>query len=101
MLTLFAHPKQGFKPLTVVFEAEIINYKGKEDKYSCLTEKWDFGDGSKSSHQANCKEKLEFKNKFIISHTYYGPGKYRAQFVLGDNKLRSDVAWINVLIAGI
>jgi hypothetical protein len=100
-IKLFVHPKQGFKPLTVVMEAELINYQNEENKFYCLLEEWDFGDGNKSYYQPDCKEGDKIKTKYIATHTYYNPGTYRIQLTLGKNVIRSQSARVNVYSSGI
>jgi PKD repeat protein len=100
ILTLTIHPKQGFIPLTAIIEAELINYQGKEDAYRCLVEEWDFGDGSKSQHQSNCKDTKTFQTKFITTHIYEAPGNYRIQLTLGNKIIKSQIQWINAIYNG-
>ncbi len=100
-IKLYAHPKQGFKPLTVILEAELMNYVGHEAKLNCIQEEWDFGDGNKSFYQPDCLKKNELKTKFITTHTYYTAGSYRIQLTLGKNIVRSQVIHINVFSSGI
>ena len=100
-LAMSAHPRQGFQPLTVVIQAELINYQGQEDKFFCAKEEWDFGDGSQSEHQPNCKEKAPLQTKFIATHTYDLPGTYKIHLKLGGKLLKSQAVWINVLSNGI
>lgn len=102
-IKLFAHPRQGFMPLTIFFEAQLINYEKNPEAFKCLVEKWDFGDGSKSEHQPNCSETLSIKTKFMTNHLYTRAGNFRVQFTLGekDNAILSNVLWVNILSSGI
>lgn len=100
-IKLFVHPRQGFVPLTVVMEGELINFKEEEKKFKCLVEEWDFGDGSKSYYQPDCSKEADVKTKFLVTHTYYSTGTYRVQLTLGKNVIRSQVARINVFSSGL
>ena len=100
VLKLTVHPRQGFIPLMTVLEAELVNYQSQEDKYSCLKEEWDFGDGNKSQHQPDCKSSDKFKTKFIITHEYQTPGTYKIYLTLGDKLLKSQAVWISVYYSG-
>lgn len=100
-IKLFAHPRQGFMPLTVVMEAELVNFNEQETKFKCLVEEWDFGDGNKSYYQPDCSKETNVKTKFLITHTYYYAGTYRVQLTLGKNVIRSQTARINVFSSGL
>jgi len=101
-IKLFAHPRQGFTPITIFFEAQLINYEGNSESYKCLIEKWDFGDGSKSEYQPNCDETAAIKTKYMTSHLYEAAGNFRVQFKLGNkgNELMSNPVWVNIISSG-
>lgn len=102
-IKLFAHPRQGFTPITIFFEAQLMNYEGNAEAYRCLIEKWDFGDGSKSEYQPNCDEAAEIKTKYMTSHLYTMAGNFRVQFTLSDkgNVLLSNPVCVNIISSGI
>jgi hypothetical protein len=76
-----ADPDNGPAPLTVNFTVTIYDDDVVKPKFT-----WNFGDGSRESHQQN------------VQHTYKKPGQYKATIRVTDanDRLGTDVLQIDV-----
>jgi hypothetical protein len=83
-VSLKATPQVGFAPIRMVFTAEI---KGDDhsDLY-CPAIEWNWGDETRSLKQADCEPfepgKSEIKRRYVIDHTFEGPGAWKVEFRL-------------------
>jgi len=67
--------------------AKLEGAGGNDQKYYCLQEEWDFGDGAKSSEKPNCDPygpASKVKTEFFVDHTYEKEGTYTIRLVLGE-----------------
>ena len=84
---LSAAPRQGFAPLHVSFKGTLENVNPNDEKYYCLRENWDFGDGSVSSEKPNCDpygRDAKVKTEFFADHTFDQEGNYTIRLSLGE-----------------
>ena len=101
-ISLSASPRQGFAPLHVSFQANLTGAAANDQKYYCLQEEWDFGDGAKSTEKPNCDPygpDAKIKTEFFVDHTYEIEGTYSIRFSLGEEgkQIHSGNANVNVL----
>ncbi len=99
-LTLSASPRQGFTPLRVNFRVVLEGVAENDQEWHCLSEEWDYGDGSISSQKPNCEEftsDSKITTEFFSDHLFDTPGGYTVTFTLGDRKLRSNAVGVRVL----
>ncbi len=79
-LKLRVRPRFGFSPLNVFVTAEL---KGGDDveEYYCPELEWEWGDGGKSIHEADCdpweEGVTELQRRFSASHLFKYSGVYR------------------------
>ena len=86
-LTITAAPRQGFTPLRITFRGELQGADSNEERFYCLQEIWDFGDGAKSSEKPNCdpySAESKIKTEFFKEHVYEKEGRYTVRFFLGE-----------------
>ena len=86
-LIITAAPRQGFTPLRITFRGELQGVDSNDEKYYCLQEIWDFGDGAKSSEKPNCdpySPDSNVKTEFFKEHVYEKEGRYTVRFFLGE-----------------
>jgi PKD repeat protein len=84
---LSAAPRQGFAPLHVSFKGTLEGVDPNDEKYYCLRENWDFGDGAASSEKPNCDPygpDTKIKTQFFGDHTYSREGNYTIRLTLGE-----------------
>ena len=105
-LKLEASPRQGFGPLHVSLTARLEGVAENDQRYYCMQEEWDFGDGAKSSEKPNCEPfgpDTKIKTEFFSDRTYDDEGAYTIRFVLGEEgkeRIRSRPITVNVLVRG-
>jgi hypothetical protein len=84
-LNLRATPRIAFTPASVFMTAELVGGDAHED-YHCPALDWDWGDGSRSSHEADCEplgqEPGELERRFTASHVYSSGGQYQIKLTL-------------------
>ena len=84
---LSAAPRQGFAPLHVNFKGTLEGVDPNDEKYYCLRENWDFGDGAASSEKPNCDPygpEAKIRTDFFADHTYEKEGNYTIRLSLGE-----------------
>ena len=84
---LSAAPRQGFAPMHVNFKGTLEGVNPNDEKYYCLRENWDFGDGAASSEKPNCDPygpDAKVKTDFFADHTYDKEGNYTIRLTLGE-----------------
>jgi hypothetical protein len=75
---LRASPRMAFGPVSVLVVAQLQGGDEHEDFY-CPDLEWDFGDGSRSSRQADCEpfaQGMTLERHFMARHAYVRPGEY-------------------------
>ena len=77
-----AEPDEGAPPLAVQLKADISGGTGQR------TIKWDFGDGSPASSEAN------------PTHTYAKAGTFRASVEVSDSSGDSDSDYVDIEVGG-
>jgi PKD repeat protein len=74
----------ALSPVSVLVVAQLTGGDEHED-FHCPDVEWDFGDGSRSSHQADCEpftEGMTLERHFQARHTYRQPGDYEVRVTL-------------------
>jgi len=83
-LDLRASPRVAFWPVEVLVIAEL---KGGQDieEFYCPGLVWDWGDGSRSAHEADCspfEDGTELDRFFTARHAFRAPGAYSVRLTL-------------------
>lgn len=99
-LNLKVRPHVAFSPVTIFFTAELVGGNDVEE-YHCPEVEWDWDDGGKSSHEADCapfEEGTKIERRFTATHEYGRAGVYtvavtlrRAGRTLAKNTVRITV----------
>lgn len=74
----------AFPPVSVLVVAQLVGGDEHEDFY-CPDVEWDFGDGSRSAHQADCEpfmDGMTLERHFMVRHAYLRPGDYEVRVTL-------------------
>jgi hypothetical protein len=77
-LDLRATPRFSFTPSTVFVTAELNGGDDTEEFY-CPALVWDWDDGGRSAHQADCppfQPGIPLERRFTAEHAYRRPGNY-------------------------
>jgi hypothetical protein len=87
-------PRMAFSPVSVLAIAELSGGDDHEDYY-CLGVEWDWDDGSKSVHDADCepyKEGAKIERRFTAEHNYSRAGSFnvRARLLNGARVVASN-----------
>jgi len=83
-LELRASPRVAFTPVAVLTTAELVAGEDLED-YHCPRLEWDWGDGSRSAHEADCApfdESTVIERRYTARHVYRSPGEYDIRLTL-------------------
>ena len=88
---LRATPRMAFLASDVLVAAQLVGGDEHEDFY-CPEVEWEFGDGSRSRHQADCEPfspVTPLERRFTARHAYRQPGDYevRVTFRRSDRAL--------------
>ena len=79
---LRATPRMGFSPLHVLLTAELIGGDDVEE-YHCPEIEWEWDDGGKSVHEADCTPfeagVTRIERRFTAEHDYRRAGAYRVK----------------------
>jgi hypothetical protein len=84
-LELRVTPRMAFSPVTILMVAEL---KGGDDieQYYCPEIEWDWDDGGKSVHEADCPEyeagKSTIERRFTAEHQYPKAGLYNVKVTM-------------------
>jgi hypothetical protein len=83
-LDLRAAPRMAFSPVNVLLTAELMG--GDDvDEYYCPEIEWNWDDGGKSVHEADCAP-LEaggtFERRFTANHAYRRAGTYNVKITM-------------------
>jgi hypothetical protein len=84
-LDLRATPRMAFSPVNVLLTAELSGGDDVEDYY-CPELEWDWDDGGKSVHEADCPEyeagKSKIERRFTAEHQYPKAGSYNVKLTM-------------------
>jgi PKD repeat protein len=84
-LDLRATPRMAFSPVTVFLTAELTGGDDVEEYY-CPELEWDWDDGGKSVHEADCPEyeagKSKIERRFTAEHEYRKAGNYTVKVTM-------------------
>jgi hypothetical protein len=79
-LELKASPRFAFSPVNVSLTAELVGGADVEE-YHCPELEWDWDDGGKSMHEADCAPfeagKTTIQRRFTVDHEYRKAGVYQ------------------------
>jgi len=79
-LELRASPRIAFSPVSVMLTAELVGGSDVEE-YHCPELEWDWDDGGKSVHEADCAPfdagKTTIQRRFTAGHEYRRAGVYQ------------------------
>src|SRR3954469_24269593 len=84
-LDLRATPRMAFSPVNILLTAELTGGDDVEDYY-CPELEWDWDDGGKSVHEADCPEyeagKSKIERRFTAEHAYDKAGLYNVKLTM-------------------
>jgi hypothetical protein len=97
-LDLRAAPRISFSPAVVLLTAEL---KGGEDldEYYCPAVEWDWDDGGKSMHEADCapfETAQTIERRYTAEHAYPQAGTYNVKVTLMRNNRKIAVATTSI-----
>jgi hypothetical protein len=95
-----ATPRMAFSPVNVLLVAELTGGDDTEEFY-CPEIEWDFDDGSKSLHEADCapyEAGMKIERRYSAEHVYERAGVYNVIVTLrrGNRTLRKQSVQVNV-----
>lgn len=80
-LEMRATPRMSFSPVSVLFTAELIGGDDVEEYY-CPEIEWDWDDGAKSTHEADCppyEPGTRIERRFTAQHQFDSAGTYNVK----------------------
>ena len=84
-LDLRATPRMAFSPVRILLTAELTGGSDVEDYY-CPEIEWDWDDGGKSVHEADCKPfepgVTKIERRFTSDHQYSKAGVYNVRVTM-------------------
>jgi hypothetical protein len=83
-LDLRAVPRMAFSPVTVFFTAELSGGDDIEE-YHCPELEWDWDDGGKSVHEADCapfQAGTKIERRFTAEHEFRKSGAYNVKVTM-------------------
>ena len=84
-LDLRATPRMAFSPVNILLTAELTGGDDVEEYY-CPELEWDWDDGGKSVHEADCPEyeagKSKIERRFTAEHQYPRAGGYNVKLTM-------------------
>jgi len=84
-LDLRATPRMAFSPVNIFLTAELTGGDDVEEYY-CPELEWDWDDGGKSVHEADCPEyetgKSKIERRFSAEHEYRKAGTYNVKVTM-------------------
>lgn len=88
-VSLRVTPRMAFSPVSIFATLELQGGDDDHPDYYCLGVEWDWDDGSRSSHAADCEPYVEgakIQRRFTAEHTYSRPGAFnvRARLMNGN-----------------
>lgn len=83
-LDLRVTPRMAFSPVEVFVVAELVGGEDLEEFY-CPGLEWDWDDGARSSHEADCEPFApgkELERRFTAYHAYRAGGEYNIRLTI-------------------
>jgi PKD domain len=83
-LDLRAAPRMAFSPVNVLLTAE-LNGGDDVDQYYCPALEWDWDDGGKSVHEADCppmESGAALERRFTAEHAFTQAGNYTVKMTM-------------------
>jgi hypothetical protein len=77
-------PRMALSPTQVLASAQLVGGDGSEEYY-CPGLVWDWDDGSRSAHEADCAPYapgIELERRFSARHVYRAPGEYTVRLTM-------------------
>jgi hypothetical protein len=85
-LDLRATPRMAFSPVNILLTAELTGGDDDAEEYYCPELEWDWDDGGKSVHEADCPEfeagKSKIERRFTAEHSYNKAGVYNVKVTM-------------------
>lgn len=99
-LDLKVTPRFAFSPVTVSVTASLMG-GGNAEEFNCPELEWEWDDGSKSAHEADCDplgENGEIQRRYTASHEYRHAGTYTVKLTMrkGDKPLAQQSVKVTV-----
>jgi hypothetical protein len=99
-LEIRAVPRMAFSPVNVLFTAELVGGDDIEEYY-CPEIEWDWDDGGKSTHEADCapyEPGTPIERRFTAEHQYDLAGVYtvKATFKRSDRTFLANTVRVTV-----
>ena len=101
-LDLRASPRIAFPPVQVLLTAQLKGGAELEEFY-CPGLEWDWGDGTRSSHEADCapfEPGTSLERFFRARHAYRSPGNYSVRLTLRRADRTVAVGSVVVMVQG-
>jgi len=99
-LDLRAMPRIALSPVEVFAVAELVGGAELEDYY-CPGLEWDWDDGARSGHEADCapfEPGVELDRRFTAYHVYRAPGEYTIRLTMRRASRTVTVASVRVVV---
>ena len=84
-LDLRAAPRMAFSPVNVLVTAELTGGDNALDDYYCPEIEWNWDDGGKSVHEADCapmETGATFERRYTANHAFRQPGSYNVKMTM-------------------
>jgi hypothetical protein len=101
-LDVRATPRFAFSPVDVRVMVKLVG-GDEHESYYCPALQWEWGDGSVSSHEADCppfEEGMTLERHFTAQHAYRRPGDYDVRVTLSRAGRALAVTSTKVLVQG-
>jgi len=101
-LDLRATPRVAFSPVEVMVIGELKGGQDVEEFY-CPGLVWDWGDGSRSAHEADCspfQDGTELDRFFTARHAFRVPGSYSVRLYLVRAGRTVTMATVPIMVYG-
>ena len=100
-LDLRAAPRMAFSPVNVLITAELSGGDDANDDYYCPEIEWDWDDGGKSVHEADCaplETGAAIERRYTANHAYRRPGSYNVKMTMrkGSRSIAMATATVTV-----
>jgi PKD repeat protein len=100
-LDLRATPRMAFSPVNILLTAELTGGSDVEEYY-CPELEWDWDDGGKSVHEADCPEyeagKSTIERRFTAEHEYPKSGSYNVKLTMRHANKTIQVTTIKITV---
>jgi hypothetical protein len=100
-LEVRASPRMAFSPVNIFLTAELVG-GGDVEEYHCPELEWDWDDGGKSVHEADCAPfdpgKTTIERRFTADHEYRRAGIYQIKATMRRNNRTLASATVKVTV---